>query len=1844
MSKVANISYKQQHKFILNNEMIVQGKKSGHLTKPNYLKVSDPSKLIQLLILLKDTVPQPVQQEFSEYGKKLLGQAAQSKDQQMVKPDKSEYINTDTSIIDRDKNQNIYYTSYNNLTFENSSFLDSTQESIKFEDMMKRPNRFNDTFSKPFSQITNEQDSRNSQNTFLFGAMQRIQPINHSKDSNPFGIKFEIPPLPSISGIESQLQIPSNMPNFFSFIKAHDNSNQSSQQSIKNENSNNSQGSAGGIQWISKQKTHKKSEAKTSPPYNRRQLKEYNKKSANKRSLIWNLMPHFDESLVKSNLKEESGIQRLWEDESIDIKLRDLRLCESGLLTSVKCREFNKAFLKYTDNNFEIYEKKVFTESEVIQMALLMLQGVPSQLFLLKNENLTFILRPNFEIRNYSLNQESASQIFESMIESGGFFLHLREFTEFMSYSQNNGGMILQNFVLALSDFLTFYYNQINELWSGVEARRKYEDLTMFNIVADESTQKQINSQMTILELCIHTSQLQKQIRLMATICFTQKFIKDLEQIDDKKVISEQLQEKTEDLKKVIYHGKNLREKFQIDIDKIRSRVWMENFPRGAQLLSYLYLILLCFESDLQAVDLLRRIFQKSIQPLLSMINSFIFTGDFDDPYGEFFVEKLYRRGVEANILQIHDYLFKLTSNPQKKIPIFMVDSVSVIFKAGSSLHLLRKQGNQLSQYHDTTAIKQYYEICTSGINKISEVKMNTLGNQYFKFHHEAFNQMHLDFQIQHLRENQESKTKHFEDQTEKLQQIEMTIVQQEEEYFFRQVILREEAKRDYALKREIEMEKERKVIRDRKEAYMREIQEQLAEKQQRKDKEKEDKIKENEVIRKEQQEYEMRKKAIEEELKRQYLEIIKENQKLGEVTKDIGKQDEDELDRQIQQIMEQKKEEDIQIQMQDQPPVLRKEIQLNTQNQSKIQDVEMKDENPLKNDEMTLVQQQLEIDNPLLSIINDALLKAQINLNQSQIKEEIMIDMNPIEQPSQLLKLEEIEFIDSETPNDERVDQSKPQETDHQMIQIVIETFLKPLFEKINSRINDIENIKKKRLTWNRIRKDEKIQKFQEIKSKWRYQEPQISVQSKLNNIFKEFESVLKVENDQQDEIAIGHNQVQLKIESENRVNAYSVPVSLALHQCVVTVVKDQYKLVNKCLIHLMFRRLNLFKHLEGLKQFFFCYQGDVISYFMASIFNDDSESTIKENTLSFINGQLDLAVRLSSSERALDINTQENKDLMGNFNLNTLGENFEFQALNMTGLNQNKNFFFTAFNRLPWKEYHKIRKIQLLRNKMHHFTSTLEQYALTEVIHSSWQTFKNNLPHQYMFEDLIRLHNDFLDQIMIKCFIDKKDHKIMGQITKLFSFVIQFSKLVKEYGAQIVNQKEAIDEVHQISDSFERYTYYLYQLVKHLAHKGSFKELFLLLDFNKFYDRGNALKFEELSYISQSFQLLQQVHSSRQQIVIINLYQILKFKKNKIMSGINAINNNLIANHNPAASSAQNSNGMKLDLNIEAPFIKIVHESFKSHKKYIEKEVNLIVTKINAIKKQGSTKGAQTVIDTIDQLISKLNQLKTKYNKMLEAEDYLFQVMKKRLQHLNFMNENQVNPEVMKDYFTKRLNRIIIDYMLRENYFDSAQIYIEETGLKDFVDLEVFEETSKILAKLKQRDCQDALTWCNTHKTKLQKLNFGEDQKFLNIIQQVMGFLIFRNDQRDKYEFYRLFALPDTPMISQSLSTGIPLLKTEFCMHNDSANQSCPTCACNIRKLGQKLPFSHQTQTCITCVVTGELMNDQNQPLFLPSGHIISERGLKLIRDQSEKDKVICPFTNQSISQNDVRKVFFS
>ena len=59
-------------------------------------------------------------------------------------------------------------------------------------------------------------------------------------------------------------------------------------------------------------------------------------------------MPQVNEDLLDHNMFMESGIQRFWEDEQLDIKLRDMRISEAGVITELKAKEFNKDFNQTT--------------------------------------------------------------------------------------------------------------------------------------------------------------------------------------------------------------------------------------------------------------------------------------------------------------------------------------------------------------------------------------------------------------------------------------------------------------------------------------------------------------------------------------------------------------------------------------------------------------------------------------------------------------------------------------------------------------------------------------------------------------------------------------------------------------------------------------------------------------------------------------------------------------------------------------------------------------------------------------------------------------------------------------------------------------------------------------------------------------------------------------------------------------------------------------------------------------------------------------------------------------------------------------------------------------------------------------------------------------------------------------------------------------------------------------------------------------------------------------------------------------------------------------------------------
>lgn len=147
--------------------------------------------------------------------------------------------------------------------------------------------------------------------------------------------------------------------------------------------------------------------------------------------------------------------------------------------------------------------------------------------------------------------------------------------------------------------------------------------------------------------------------------------------------------------------------------------------------------------------------------------------------------------------------------------------------------------------------------------------------------------------------------------------------------------------------------------------------------------------------------------------------------------------------------------------------------------------------------------------------------------------------------------------------------------------------------------------------------------------------------------------------------------------------------------------------------------------------------------------------------------------------------------------------------------------------------------------------------------------------------------------------------------------------------------------------------------------------------------------------------------------------------------------------------------------DLSIEYPLVKLPYDcavkglklffkiiiiyysqEFKSSKKNVEKEMSSVLNSIIKLKNDETLNKTQAQ-DTINSLISRLNNLKTKINENYTDQDNLYESCRKRIAHLNSISKTK---EDQICYHKNRLNRLMIDYLVREGHYKTAKKLMQE------------------------------------------------------------------------------------------------------------------------------------------------------------------------------------------------------
>ncbi|KAK4232099.1 CTLH/CRA C-terminal to lish motif domain-containing protein [Podospora fimiseda] len=252
------------------------------------------------------------------------------------------------------------------------------------------------------------------------------------------------------------------------------------------------------------------------------------------------------------------------------------------------------------------------------------------------------------------------------------------------------------------------------------------------------------------------------------------------------------------------------------------------------------------------------------------------------------------------------------------------------------------------------------------------------------------------------------------------------------------------------------------------------------------------------------------------------------------------------------------------------------------------------------------------------------------------------------------------------------------------------------------------------------------------------------------------------------------------------------------------------------------------------------------------------------------------------------------------------------------------------------------------------------------------------------------------------------------------------------------------------------------------------------------------------------------------------------------------------------------------------------------------------------------------QDVVKNLDLMLAKMRGLKRKIETYSEEENRLYRQSNARVSHLRELSSIHTVDDVKYEQWSRnRLDRLVVDYMLRHGYIESASALAKERDMSDLVDIDTFVNMSRIRQSLLNGSVNEALAWCNENKKELRALQSNLDfmlrtQQYIEMmrttstskmleavehakkyitpfndtypleVQNIAGLLAFTPDTTiEPYvslysparwqmladifteAHLKLLSLPNIPLLHVALSSGLSALKTPAC-HSHQQNQT--------------------------------------------------------------------------------------
>ncbi|KAL1995305.1 hypothetical protein VTN49DRAFT_1492 [Thermomyces lanuginosus] len=384
-----------------------------------------------------------------------------------------------------------------------------------------------------------------------------------------------------------------------------------------------------------------------------------------------------------------------------------------------------------------------------------------------------------------------------------------------------------------------------------------------------------------------------------------------------------------------------------------------------------------------------------------------------------------------------------------------------------------------------------------------------------------------------------------------------------------------------------------------------------------------------------------------------------------------------------------------------------------------------------------------------------------------------------------------------------------------------------------------------------------------------------------------------------------------------------------------------------------------------------------------------------------------------------------------------------------------------------------------------------------------------------------------------------------------------------------------------------------------------------------------------------------------------------------------------------------------------LDQPLLRLPHElarrNFKSIQRVIEREREHVLPALKDVA-NASLAGSQTpeqTLASLDSMIARMQGLKRKVEALQEEEKRIQIQSRKRIQHLQDLYKIQSLTDVKYDEWSRvRLDRLLVDHMLRSGFIESAKQLSREKGIEDLVDTEVFVQCQRIAESLRRGDPREALQWCGENKAALKKgqqsLEFelrlqqyiemvrtGKSEKLVEAMQhakkylapymetkskeihRAAGLLAFpSNTETEPYKslyspsrweylanlfmrtHHELLSLPSRPLLHIALSAGLSSLKTPSCHSAYASSRSnsqststsvCPICSVELNELARNVPYAHHTKSYV-----------EHDSVILPNGRMYGRERLLEASRQAGKGKIKDPTTGEIFDESEMKKIY--